>query len=115
MSKLLEILDSIIVELDSLSDEQLQKKFESAKGGLISSMVMDGQQICHHHQLDIPLWSEFFSSNYDVSFDDVSLFYKTASVDQEMLIKHGKIISRISDVFIEAAEAANDEHYLMAA
>jgi len=102
MNELLKILDDIILELDSLSDEQLQASFEACKGGLIGSMMLDSKQFFNQH-LEVVL------SNYDVSVDDMSSLY------QEIFANHDRFISRIDEIYIEIADAANDEHYLMAA
>jgi len=99
MNELLKILDDIILDLDSLSDAQLQSSFEACKGGLIGSLMLDSQQICY------PKF-EVILSHYDVSMDDMSSLYREISAEQ---------IRVMSKLLIEVADAANDEHYLMAA
>lgn len=41
MDKLIKALDEINVDVVSLTDEQLQKKFEASKNGVIGSMLVD--------------------------------------------------------------------------
>lgn len=102
MNELLKVLDDIILDLGSVTDEQLQAKFELCKGGLIGSMMLDEQIILSDDDV-----IEIVLSKYSVSIDDMSYFYR------EYISRYNQY--KIDDVFVEAADAANDEHYLMAA
>jgi hypothetical protein len=98
MNELLKALDDIILELNSLSDEQLQANFEACKGGLIGSIMLNSQHI-------LPQNFEVFLSKYSVSMGDMSSLYRQA------FLKRSQVTLRIDDI----VEAANDERYLMAA
>lgn len=99
MNNLSKVLDEIILELDSLTDEQLQAKFEASKGGLVGAAILDGESFLSHHL-------EAFSSYYNISVTDVSQYYKaTSSI-------HNDFISRLDEF---AIEAENDGNYMMAA
>jgi len=99
MNDLSKVLDEIILELDSLTNEQLQAKFEASKGGLVGAAIQDGESFLRHHL-------EEFSSNYNVSVTDVSQYYKAASSI------HNDFISKLDEIVIEAI---NDKNYMMAA
>ncbi|MND11822.1 hypothetical protein D3C87_616450 [compost metagenome] len=43
MSDLLKALDEVNLELDSLSDEQLQAQFEASKGGAVAAIMNEHQ------------------------------------------------------------------------
>lgn len=43
MSDLLKVLDEVNIELNSLSDEQLQARFEASKGGAVAAIMNEHQ------------------------------------------------------------------------
>lgn len=99
MNELFKALDKIILELNNLSDQELQEKFEACKDGAVGKAIFDSERFLRQY-------SEEFTSCYEFSLEKISSFYK------ETAIKHKEFFSRIDDI---AMIAANDEQYMMAA
>ena len=43
MNELSKALNEIILDLDTLSDQELQAKFEASKGGLVGAAILDSE------------------------------------------------------------------------
>lgn len=99
MNELYKALNEIILELDDLSDQELQAKFEASKGGLVAGALFDSY-IFLRQQL-----SEF-NSCYSILSEKEPYFYR------DMIIKHNEFFSRLDDIVMDAA---NDEQYMIAA
>lgn len=99
MNELSKALNEIILELDTLSDQELQAKFEASKGGLVGAAILDSEMFLRQ-QL------EEFTSCYNVSSEKMSSFYRKAAM------KHNDFFSRLDEIVLDAA---NDEQYMMAA
>lgn len=99
MNELSKALDEIIRELDTLSDQELQAKFEASKGGLVAAAMLDSEIFLRQQ-------FEEFTFRYKVSSNKMSSFYRKA------VVTHNDFFSRLDQIVMDAA---NDEQYMMAA
>lgn len=99
MNELSKALDEIIRELDTLSDQELQAKFEASKGGLVAAAMLDSEIFLRQQ-------FEEFTFRYKVSSKKMSSFYRKA------VVAHNDFFSRLDQIVMDAA---NDEQYMMAA
>lgn len=99
MNELSKALNDIILELDALTDQELQAKFEASKGGLVGAAILSSDTFFQQHFAG-------FMCSYKVSSEKMSGFYR------ESAIKYQDFWARLDDI---ASDGANDEQYVMAA
>jgi len=111
MSDLLKALDQIIFNLDQMTDEQLQAKFDAHEVGVVGAAISDMESFMSSHESS----SFWLTNNYP------SLMLEKTSVHFEVIQKSIWSIFRketfkvVNSDSLYFEDAANDEHYAVAA
>lgn len=108
MNELSKALNEVILDLDTVSNEELQAKFDASENGIVGKAIIDGNEFLRS---EISISYAVSENSYDDELvSDDSDFYR-----EDMMLFEDTVNCSLDDMDCIILKSLTDDDYLMAA